>query len=170
MGLEILNKALEQNQRGLKEFLKKDLRFREGTGEIDENGRFLAYFDSEGKPTIGIGSRTDSVFDIAGNKKSASFEEVESDFDLNTQEAIAGARRVIPTFDSLSLNRQMALANMVFQMGPSGISTFKEMIKAIAKSNFQLAAKEILNSKFARQMAKTSNPRAKDMAELIRKG
>lgn len=166
MGLEILNNALEQNQRGLKEFLK----------------RFLAYFDSEGKLTIGIGSRTHSVFDIAGNKRSASFEEVESDFDLNTQEAIAGARRVIPTFDSLSLNRQMALSNMVFQMGAVGVGGgivngkkvkgFERMLAALAKipPDFDKAADEILDSEFVRQMAKTGNPRAKDMAELMRKG
>lgn len=173
--IEILNQVIPQASDSFRDSLKKDLRFREGEGRgiegdpriKDENGRFLAYFDSEGIPTIGIGSRTSAVFDENGVRRSASPEEVEADFDINVDEAIAGTRRIVPSFDSLSSNRKMALANMVFQMGASGVAGFKDMLKAIAKNDFESASREILDSRFARQMAKTGNPRAKDMAKLM---
>lgn len=168
---------------GFRDYLKVDLRVREGEGAAvsddtrikDEIGRSLAYFDSEGLATIGIGSRTHSVFDEGGMRRSASPEEVEADFDINVDEAIAGAKRLIPTFDSLSRNRRMALANMVFQMGTSGVGKFENMIEAIADGDFDRAAREVLftdghPSKFAKQMSDEGSPRAEDMARFIREG
>lgn len=178
LSVETLNQIIPQASDLFRDVLKKDLRFREGEGRgiegddrvKDENGRFLAYFDSEGIPTIGIGSRTSAVFDENGIRRSASPEEVEADFDINVDEAIAGARRIVPSFDLLSSNRKMALANMVFQMGASGVAGFKDMLKAISKGDFEAASREILDSTFARQMAKAGNPRAKDMAKFMMVG
>lgn len=170
---------------GFRDSLKSDLRVWEGEGRgveaiphfrieadprvKDESGNFLAYMDSEGKPTIGIGSRTSSVYDENGKRISATPEQVEQDFDINVDEAIAGARRVIPTFDSLSVNRRRALSNMVFQMGATGVGGFEDMRAALAEvpPNFELAAKEILDSKFARE---DTPRRARAMAKLMREG
>ena len=60
--------------------------------------------------------------------------------------------------------RKMALKNMMYQMGVSGASKFKNMLTAIIEGDFEKAADEALDSKWAEQ---TPN-RAKRISHTIR--
>lgn len=62
------------------------------------------------------------------------------------------------------------LLNMCYQMGVKKVSAFKKMIAAIKLQSWNLAAVEMLDSKWARQMAKYGSKRAKLLAKRMRTG
>lgn len=59
---------------------------------------------------------------------------------------------------------QLALALMVFQLGPDRVMRFARMLNAISGHDYAAAAKEALDSKWARETA----PRAERVAKLFR--
>jgi lysozyme len=62
--------------------------------------------------------------------------------------------------------RQAILISMAYQLGLTGVSQFQKMWMALSNGDFGLAAKEMLNSKWAKQ---TPN-RAKRHAEQMERG
>ena len=72
----------------------------------------------------------------------------------------------IPFYTSLSDERQYALLDMAFNLGVAGLLKFKKMLGAMASGFYEEAAKECLDSKYARDTGK----RAKRIAETIRTG
>lgn len=68
-------------------------------------------------------------------------------------------------FKSLNDPRQIALVDMCF-MGAKNFITFKKMLAALAEKNYYLAAKEMLDSKWAKQVGN----RAQELAEMIKTG
>ncbi len=62
--------------------------------------------------------------------------------------------------------RRAALVNMVFQLGLTGVLKFRKMIQYLKVGNYEAAADEGLDSKWARQ---TPN-RARRVTEVIRTG
>jgi len=69
-------------------------------------------------------------------------------------------------YNNSSLNVQNALINMCFNMGLPRLLKFTKMIKAIEEKNYNKAAEEALNSKWALQVKK----RSVDIATMLRKG
>ena len=63
-------------------------------------------------------------------------------------------------------NRKRALVNMAFNLGLSRLRSFKRMLKALAEEDFETAAAEALNSRWAEQVG----DRAARLATLIRSG
>lgn len=63
----------------------------------------------------------------------------------------------------LSSARQAVLINMAFNMGVSGLLLFKNMFKAISNYDFESAAVEMLNSKWAGQVGCRSDELAEQM-------
>lgn len=70
-----------------------------------------------------------------------------------------------PVVETLSAERQMVLVNMAFNLGIGGISQFNNMWKAIEQGNYDKAAEEMLDSRWARQVGY----RAKELAEQMSK-
>ena len=68
------------------------------------------------------------------------------------------------TFDLLPEGAQVALAMMVFQLGPEGVMEFHWMLRAISGRYWLGAAQEALNSKWAKETPK----RAHQVAMLLR--
>ena len=62
--------------------------------------------------------------------------------------------------------RQDVLINMAFQMGINGLLKFKKMLRALDDRNYSLAAKEMLDSLWAKQTPE----RAKRLARQMRVG
>lgn len=62
--------------------------------------------------------------------------------------------------------RQDVLINMAFQMGINGLLKFKNMLRALDDRNYSLAAKEMLDSLWAKQTPE----RAKRLARQMRLG
>ncbi len=69
-------------------------------------------------------------------------------------------------FNSLDENRQIAVADMAYQMGVSGLLRFQKMIQAILEADYDTAAREMLDSKWARQV----KDRAQRLAKMVRTG
>ncbi|SDP70000.1 glycoside hydrolase family protein [Desulforhopalus singaporensis] len=74
--------------------------------------------------------------------------------------------QLLPYMATLSPARQDVLVNMAFNLGVEGLFKFRRMWAAIRAQNFDLAATEMLDSKWARQVG----GRAKELSEKMRKG
>lgn len=66
-------------------------------------------------------------------------------------------------FSGLNDARKAVLINMGYQLGVSGLFKFKKMIAALDRKEYELAAKEMLNSRWAMQ---TPN-RAKELSDQM---
>lgn len=74
--------------------------------------------------------------------------------------------QLLPSMKNLSPARQEVLVNMSFNLGVEGLFKFRRMWAAIRAHNFDLAADEMLDSKWARQVGS----RAEELSEKMRKG
>lgn len=127
--------------------------------EEHEGKRRLPYDDSLGFATIGIGHKLDSI----PLSDKAIYQILQDDIEHTEQEL----HRVIPYWhEGLNEERQNVIVEMAFQLGATGVKGFKRMWEAIKAENFQLAAKEMTNSRWFKQ---TPN-RAEALAERMRKG
>ncbi|WP_299494664.1 glycoside hydrolase family protein [uncultured Shewanella sp.] len=62
--------------------------------------------------------------------------------------------------------RKVVLCDMAFNLGMAGLLKFKRMLRAVELGNYQMAADEMLASKWARQVGQ----RAIDLADMMRSG
>ncbi len=69
-------------------------------------------------------------------------------------------------FHALSDTQQRAIVNMVFNIGFNGVCKFKRMIAAIENEDFDLAAKEMIDSRWYVQVG----DRAKRIVSMMRFG
>ncbi|PNH91344.1 glycoside hydrolase family protein [Vibrio diazotrophicus] len=72
----------------------------------------------------------------------------------------------LPFFASLNEPRQAVIVDMIFNLGLPRFGMFKKMIAAIEKEHWHVAADEMLNSRWARQVGK----RAQTLSEMMRTG
>ena len=122
-----------------------------------EGFRSKPYRDSIGKLTIGFGRNLDDV-GIDGS-------EAEILLEADIDRALDAASRFI-WFRLLETARQSVVVNMIFNLGLQKFSGFKNMIRFIELKNYALAAKEMLNSKWASQVG----DRAKELAQIMETG
>jgi lysozyme len=123
----------------------------------DEGRRNKPYRCTAGKLTLGVGRNIEDV----------GLSEDEIDYLLsNDIERVEKDLQTFAWWPKLDPVRQVALANMRFQLGPNRFREFKKMILAVAKGDFERAAKEALDSKWAKQTPK----RAARVAYQIRTG
>lgn len=121
-----------------------------------EGLRLKPYTDSVGKLTIGIGRNLDDV----GISKQEALAMLTHDIDTARNELLTH----YPSFEQLSPTRMDACINMVFNMGIARFSGFKRFIKALLDHDYELAAIEMLDSKWARQVGY----RATELANQVR--
>ena len=69
-----------------------------------------------------------------------------------------------PFFDSLPSDCKDVLMEMCYQLGVTGVSKFKKALKAMEDGDWEKAADEMLDSKWAKQ----TPGRAKEMSDIIR--
>ena len=103
------------------------------------------YFDHLGYATIGVGHLVDERLgggldqDVIEHQLANDIERVE--IDLQT----------FPWWADLHPVRQVAIANMRFQLGPTRFRGFKKMINALADKNYRRAAEEAKDSRWYQQ-------------------
>lgn len=126
--------------------------------EKHEGRRPTAYYDSKGKLTIGVGFNLDDPiakqtiesfgwnYDDLRNGVALSDAQIDELLDHSINVAINTAQALFPSFDFLPDNVQAVLADMSFNMGSTKLSKFIELRKAIAARDFNLAAKEMIDS------------------------
>ena len=124
----------------------------------DEGMKLLPYTDTVGKVTIGVGRNLDDV----GISDTESLALLDADIDR----AIEDLRRNVPWIFDRAEPVQRALVNMCFNLGWPRLSGFKKMWAHLELNEYDRAAAEALNSKWARQVG----VRARRLADLIREG
>ena len=126
--------------------------------KIHEGWRNKAYQDSEGVWTIGYGR---NLQELVINQSLG-----ERWLEEDIAEAGRYARK-FPEYEYLvGPARQDAFIEMVFNMGPSRVAGFRNTLRAIREQDWEEAAKEMLDSKWARQVGN----RAVRLSEQMRTG
>ncbi|MBB5322321.1 glycoside hydrolase family protein [Marinobacter oulmenensis] len=125
--------------------------------ERHEGLRLKPYKDTVGKLTVGYGRNLDD--------RGISQDEAEFMLDNDIDEVEEDLRR-LPLYLSLDPVRQTVMANMAFNMGLPTLLTFSRMLGALGERDWDRAAAEMLNSKWARQVGR----RAEELADLMRRG
>ena len=111
---------------------------------VHEGRKNNAYIDTVGKITVGVGYNLsdrelpDWIIDWL--------------LDMTMTEAIETAEAFIKNFEELSDNRKAVLANMAFNLGSNRFRGFKKLKKAVESNQFDLAAQEMINSHWYRQV------------------
>ena len=120
--------------------------------------RLKPYTDTVGKLTLGIGR----------NLEDKGITEQEALFMLNNDVDYFYRQlsKKLTWFKTLDDARQNVLVNMAFNLGVAGLMSFKNMLEYVFHYEYDDAAKEMLNSKWARQVGY----RAQELAEQMRTG
>lgn len=122
----------------------------------DEDKRKMPYLDSVGKLTIGVGRNLDD--------RGLRDDEIDLMLRNDIRESMAELDRNIPWWRDLPDDVMRGLANMCFNLGWPRLSKFKNMLAALESRDYDRAADESLNSKWAKQVG----PRASRIADLFR--
>ena len=113
---------------------------------LDEGFRQYPYKDINGILTIGIGRNLE--------QKGISLAEAKGLLQNDIAETWNELVKLIPWFVNLDPIRQNVLMNLAFNLGVSGLMGFKKTLEYAKKADFSNAAKELLDSKAARQLQK----------------
>ncbi len=122
---------------------------------IHEGLELKPYRDTVGKLTIGVGRNLDDV----GIARSEALFLLDNDIENSITEM-----RSFQWFDNLDLERKVVLVNMHFNMGLDRLRGFKKMLVAVKLGEYEEAAEEMLDSKWAKQVGN----RAIELAEMMR--
>ncbi len=146
--------------------------------EPQEGFRSHLYLDSNGIWTIGWGRNMEDVGLSSEEKaylgvpprdiKVTGITEEEGKYMLghDIQRTITGCCHAFDWFESLDNIRKAVVVDMAFNMGIQGFKKFKETIIYISTGRWEEAAREMLNSSWAREV----KGRAKVLSEMMRTG
>ncbi|ARB05911.1 hypothetical protein fHeYen901_138 [Yersinia phage fHe-Yen9-01] len=147
----------------------------------DEGLKLEVYFDTEGYPTVGVGHLLTKVHNLMtgisildkelgrSTQGRITTEDAEYLFSKDVEKAKAGIKSNTVLNDlylSLDSIRQMALVNMVFQMGVAGVAGFNNSIKLLKAKQWDQAALNLAQSRWFKQ---TPN-RAKRVIDVFKTG
>lgn len=138
------------------ERLKAQLKRHEG--EVKRDGRHIAYKCPAGYMTVGWGRN------LEGRGLSDYEAEIllENDIDAASNELLSGW----PWMSGIGDVRFAAFVNLHFNMGMPTLKQFKRMLGAAEDGEWRLAARELLDSRYARQVGR----RAQELADQLETG
>ena len=110
--------------------------------ERDEGRRHTEYTDTAGQLTICVGDNLRTPLSDAA---------IDQILDDDLRGAMAECA-LIPFWMNLSEVRQAVLVNLAFNMGFQGLMTFRRMLTAMDAEDWNQAAQELLDSKYAAQV------------------
>lgn len=118
-----------------------------------EGLRLKPYKCSAGKLTIGYGRNLEDI--------GISKEEADMFFESDFNRAMEDAKKLCEAFNinyrHLSESRFYVLTDMMFNLGYDRLSQFKKMLTALSKGDYEGTAKEMLDSKWAKQVGKRAD-------------
>lgn len=123
-----------------------------------EGFRLKPYRDTVGKLTIGVGRNIEDV----GISQAEAMMLLNNDIDR----CVAELSRAFVWFEYQTSERKRALIDMCFNLGITRLLGFKKMIAAIEVCDYDRAAREALDSRWASQVGQ----RAHTIANMIRRG
>ncbi len=124
----------------------------------DEGLRLKPYRCTAGKLTIGYGRNLEDVGIFP--------DEAEYLLRNSTEGVLAELDRAMPWWRDMSENRQRAFANMAYNLGLDRLRGFRRMLAALQAGDYEEAARQALDSLWARQVG----DRARRIAGLIGEG
>ena len=126
-----------------------------------EGLRHFVYKCSEGRYTIGYGRNVD----VAGGK-GVSIEEAEYLLANDLKAIQSHLVNALPVYLELNDARRAVITSMAYNLGVKGLLKFKKMISALARQDYETAADEMLDSRWAKQVKQ----RAADLAQMMSVG
>jgi Phage-related lysozyme (muraminidase) len=129
---------------------------------FEEGCRAESYLDTKGYWTIGIGHMLGK--DIAFKGLRWSQEKIITVFENDLDTSLGHAQTIFPQFAILPPKVQLAILDMIFNLGGAGFRQFKTVIRMIHAQKYPEAAVAALDSKWARQDVPN---RARRVAKLL---
>ena len=130
-----------------------------------EGYRNKVYLDTLGKRTVGVGHLC--VEDFWEDDKEYSEEMLMNILKDDLKNAIEGAERLLKDCRILDSLAKEIIVEMVFQLGETGVSKFKNMLKALKEGpDYQTAASEMLDSRWAKQTPNRAKAMSAEMAGI----
>ena len=129
-----------------------------------EGYRNKVYLDTLGKRTVGVGHLCVEDFWEDDKEYEENFLMTILEKDLET--AIKGSKELMEEHECSDIDdlAKEIIVEMIFQLGKTGVSKFRNMWKALSELNYIGASFEMLDSRWAKQ---TPN-RANGMADLMK--
>ncbi len=127
--------------------------------EKDEGCVYAVYLDHLGKKTVGIGHlcrESDQEFYMEVGFQ-VSEERVSELFEKDISWTINDCYKLLPDFDMLPEEARLICANMMFNLGVNRMGNFKKFLAAVEDRNWSVAAEEMLDSKWNKQVPNRSN-------------
>ncbi|MGN7613921.1 glycoside hydrolase family protein [Magnetococcales bacterium HHB-1] len=123
-----------------------------------EGLRLKPYRCTAGKLTIGVGRNLDDN----GISKAEALHLLGNDINR----VISELNNSFHWFETLDEIRKRVLIDMAFNLGITTLRRFKRMLRAVEAGNYPLAAKEMLDSRWARQVGR----RATKLSQMMSTG
>jgi GH24 family phage-related lysozyme (muramidase) len=127
--------------------------------EIDEGCILKIYKDHLGYPTFGVGHlilKSDREYGKPVGTAVSESRMIEA-FESDVSSVIADCYILYPDFDILPEEAQQIIANMMFNMGRTRLSKFKNMKRAVNARDWSTAAIEMMDSSWYRQVPNRAN-------------
>ena len=134
--------------------------------EIDEGCKYEIYLDHLGYPTFGIGHLITENDPEYGWEVGASIDtvRVHETFESDIEGVLSDCSKLYSDFEDLPEEAQRVIANMMFNMGYTRLSKFKNMKLSVDDRNWDIAADEMVDSRWYYQVPN----RAKRLVERMR--
>ena len=122
--------------------------------EVDEGVKYEIYNDHLGYPTFGIGHLvlTDDPEHGQEVGTPVSEDRVNECFAKDVEIVLSECTQLYPDFEVLPEEVQLIIANMMFNMGRPRLSKFRGMKHGIDTRDWDLAADEMMDSRWYRQV------------------
>ena len=131
-----------------------------------EGYRNKVYLDTLGKRTVGVGHLCVEEFweDDKEYEEKFLMDILEADL----QNAIKGAKDLMSEHGCMDMDEvaEEIIIEMIFQLGKTGVSRFRNMWKALSSLDYSTAASEMLDSRWAKQTPNRAQSMSSEMASL----
>ena len=124
----------------------------------DEGCKLKPYTDTKGKITIGVGRNLTDV--------GVSGQECMAMLDTDVQRAISAAKPFSFFTPDMNPIRRDVVTMLIFNLGLGTYCTFKEHLAAMYSKNYSLAAQELLDSRWAKEVGE----RAQRLSQMLVSG
>ena len=130
-----------------------------------EGYRNKVYLDTLGKRTVGVGHLC--VEDFWEDDKEYEEKFLLTILEHDLKSAIKSAEELCSDCPDLDDLAKETIIEMVFQLGKTGVSKFKNMLKALKDGpDYQTAASEMLDSRWAKQTPNRAGAMSSEMAGI----
>jgi len=131
-----------------------------------EGYRNKVYLDTLGKRTVGVGHLCVEDFWEDDKEYEEKFLMTILEHDLET--AIKGAKDLMAEYGCMDIDEvaEEIIIEMIFQLGKTGVSKFRNMWKALSALDYSTAASEMLDSRWAKQTPNRAQAMSSEMAGI----